>query len=201
MPKLFAFIKWETNTIVVDTLIRPETSESKIETASTTSVSRASSLKQANQPEGPISLKPEEIRQIIEILPHRYPFLLVDRVTEHVQGERIKGYKNVTFNEPFFQGHFPGDPIMPGVLQLEALAQLGAILMLQTESAKGKMMVFAGMDKVRFRRMVVPGDKLEMECVLSKFRFPIGKSVCKAYVDGQIVVEGELMFSIVDRSK
>lgn len=143
---------------------------------------------------------PEDIRRIINILPHRYPFLLVDRVTEHRLGERITGYKNVTINEPFFQGHFPGDPIMPGVLQLEALAQLGAILMLQTEPARGKMMVFAGMDKVRFRRMVIPGDRLDMECILTKIRFPIGKSVCKAMVNGEVAVEAELMFSIVDRS-
>ncbi|HEY9746758.1 MAG TPA: 3-hydroxyacyl-ACP dehydratase FabZ, partial [Oculatellaceae cyanobacterium] len=130
----------------------------------------------------------------------RYPFLLVDRVTEHIQNKRICGYKNVTINEPFFQGHFPGDPIMPGVLQLEALAQLGAILMLQTEKAKGKLMVFAGMDNVRFRRMVIPGDRLDMECELIKFRFPIGKSLCKAYVNGELAVEAELLFSIVDRN-
>lgn len=145
-------------------------------------------------------LKPEDIQRIIGILPHRYPFLLVDRVTEHIKGKSIKGYKNVTINEPFFQGHFPGDPIMPGVLQLEALAQLGAVLMLQSEAAKGKLMVFAGMDNVRFRRMVVPGDRLDMHCILHKFRFPIGKSLCKAYVDGELAVEGELIFSIVDRT-
>lgn len=150
--------------------------------------------------DSPAPTKPEDIRRIIETLPHRYPFLLVDRVTEHIPGQHIKGYKNVTINEPFFQGHFPGDPIMPGVLQLEALAQLGALLMLQTEPARGKMMVFAGMDRVRFRRMVIPGDRLDMECVLTKFRFPIGKSLCKASVNGEVAVEAELMFSIVDRN-
>ncbi len=146
-----------------------------------------------------IVLPPEDINCIVGILPHRYPFLLLDRVVEHIQGKRIKGYKNVTINEPFFQGHFPGDPIMPGVLQLEALAQLGAILMLQTEQARGKLMVFAGMDNVRFRRMVVPGDRLDLECILTKVRFPIGKSICKGYVNGELAVEAELMFSIVDR--
>jgi 3-hydroxyacyl-[acyl-carrier-protein] dehydratase len=154
---------------------------------------------QNNATDAPLHLPPEDINRIIGILPHRYPFLLVDRVTEHVQNKVIRGYKNVTINEPFFQGHFPGDPIMPGVLQLEALAQLGAILMLQTEKAKGKLMVFAGMDNVRFRRMVIPGDRLDMECVLMKMRFPIGKSACKAYVNGELAVEAELMFSIVDR--
>jgi 3-hydroxyacyl-[acyl-carrier-protein] dehydratase len=144
--------------------------------------------------------KTEDILRILSILPHRYPFLLVDRVTDHIQGQFIKGYKNVSINEPFFQGHFPGDPIMPGVLQLEALAQMGALMMLQTEKAKGKLMVFAGMDNVRFRRMVTPGDRLDMECILTKFRFPIGKSTCKAYVDGELAVEAELIFSIVDRS-
>lgn len=153
-----------------------------------------------SEPDASLSLPPEDINRIIGILPHRYPFLLVDRVTEHIQGKRIRGYKNVTINEPFFQGHFPGDPIMPGVLQLEALAQLGAILMLQTEKARGKLMVFAGMDNVRFRRIVIPGDRLDMECELIKFRFPIGKSLCKAYVNGELAVEAELMFSIVDRS-
>ncbi len=145
-------------------------------------------------------LKLETIQEIIQTLPHRYPFLLVDRVTENIQGKFIKGFKNVTINEPFFQGHFPGDPIMPGVLQLEALAQLGALMMLQTEKARGKLMVFAGMDNVRFRRMVVPGDRLDMECILTKFRFPIGKSTCKAWVDGELALEADLMFSIVDRN-
>jgi len=141
-----------------------------------------------------------DINRILSILPHRYPFLLVDRVTEYAPMQHIKGYKNVTFNEPFFQGHFPGDPIMPGVLQLEALAQLGALLMLQSEHGEGKLMVFAGIDNVRFRRMVVPGDRLDMECTLLRFRNPIGKAQCKAMVDGEVTVEAELMFSFVDRS-
>ena len=140
------------------------------------------------------------IREIMDLIPHRYPFLLVDRVTEHVQGKRIKGYKNVTMNEPFFQGHFPGDPIMPGVLQLEAMAQLGAVLMMSTAAAKGKLMVFAGMDNVRFRRMVLPGDRLDMEAELVRFRAPIGKSKCCAYVNGELAVEADMVFSMVNRT-
>jgi 3-hydroxyacyl-[acyl-carrier-protein] dehydratase len=149
--------------------------------------------------ENEVSLPPIGIREIMDLIPHRYPFILVDRVTEHIQGKRIKGYKNVSINEPFFQGHFPGDPIMPGVLQLEALAQLGAVLMMSTEVAQGKLMVFAGMDNVRFRRMVVPGDRLDMECELTRFRMPIGKSQCKAYVNGKLAVEADMIFSVVTR--
>jgi 3-hydroxyacyl-[acyl-carrier-protein] dehydratase len=158
-------------------------------------------LQMTEKPDSPeISLPPEDINRIIGILPHRYPFLLVDRVVEHVPSKRIRGYKNVTINEPFFQGHFPGDPIMPGVLQLEAMAQLGAVLMLQTEHGKGKLMVFAGMDGVRFRRMVIPGDRLDLQCELLKLRPPIGKAACKGFVDGELAVEAELIFSFVDRS-
>ena len=144
--------------------------------------------------------QPEDINRIVGILPHRYPFLLVDRVTELLPMQRIKGYKNVTINEPFFQGHFPGDPIMPGVLQLEALAQLGALMMLRSEEAKGKLMVFAGIDGVRFRRIVIPGDRLDLECELLRLRPPIGKAKCRALVDGEVAVEAELMFSFVDRA-
>ncbi|MGE0199874.1 MAG: 3-hydroxyacyl-ACP dehydratase FabZ [Candidatus Melainabacteria bacterium] len=146
-------------------------------------------------------MPPLDVNQIMTFLPHRYPFLLVDRVTEHIAGEHIKGYKNVTMNEPFFQGHFPGLPIMPGVLQLEALAQLGGVLIAHTEAAQGKLMVFAGIDKVRFRRMVVPGDRLDLECTLTRFRPPIGKSLCRASVNGDLVLEAELMFSLINRSE
>ncbi len=141
------------------------------------------------------------INEITNMLPHRYPFLLIDRVTEHVVAKTIKGYKNVTMNEPFFQGHFPGLPIMPGVLQLEAMAQLGGVLLSHMPESEGNLMVFAGVDKARFRRMVVPGDRLDMECELTRFRMPIGKAVCKASVDGDVVVEAELMFSLVARSE
>ncbi len=145
-------------------------------------------------------LPEKSITEIMQYLPHRYPFLLVDRVTRHVHGQFIEGYKNVTMNEPYFQGHFPGRPIMPGVLQLEAMAQLGGVLLKHLPEAEGKLAVFAGIDSARFRRMVVPGDKLEMHCELTKFRPPIGKSRCKATVNGETVVEAEMMFSLVDNA-
>ena len=111
---------------------------------------------------------------IMKILPHRYPFLLVDRITEVVEGKSVKGYKNVTMNEPFFQGHFPGQPIMPGVLILEALAQTGGVAVLSMEEFKGKTPLFAGADKVRWRGMVTPGDRLDLECEIVKIKGPIG---------------------------
>lgn len=150
---------------------------------------------------GEVDQKPMQelnINEIAKLLPHRYPFLLVDRVTEHIEGKSIKGYKNVTMNEPFFQGHFPNNPIMPGVLQLEALAQLGGVLVSFMPEAKGKLMVFAGIDSARFRRLVIPGDRLDMQCELLKFRNPIGKSTCKGYVNGELAVEAEIMFSLID---
>ena len=106
-----------------------------------------------------------DIQRILQLLPHRYPFLLVDRVVECVSGSHIKAYKNVTFNEPFFQGHFPGAPIMPGVLILEALAQTGGLLAVSgMESLDDKLFLFTGLDGVKFRRQVVPGDRLDLEC-------------------------------------
>jgi len=145
-----------------------------------------------------IELPPLNIQEIMACIPHRPPFLLLDRVTRHVQGKFIEGYKNVTMNEPFFVGHFPERPIMPGVLQLEALAQLGGVLISHVPEGKGKLAVFAGINNVRFRRMVVPGDKLELFAELVKFRSPIGKSVCRATVNGELAVEAELMFSLID---
>ena len=139
-----------------------------------------------------------DVNEITKLIPHRYPFLLVDRVTEHIKATSIKGYKNITINEPFFQGHFPGNPIMPGVLMLEAMAQLGAVLLQYIPEAKGKLTVFAGIDNARFRGLVKPGDRLDMECVISKLRIPIGKSTCKGFVNGKLVVEADMMFSIVD---
>jgi 3-hydroxyacyl-[acyl-carrier-protein] dehydratase len=139
------------------------------------------------------------IAQIQALLPHRYPFLLVDRIIENLPGERAVGIKNVTVNEPFFQGHFPGRPIMPGVLIVEAMAQVGGIVLLQMADLKDKLSLFAGIDKVRFRRPVVPGDQLvmtvELICIKQR-RF--GKMQARATVDGQLVSEGELMFSLVD---
>jgi 3-hydroxyacyl-[acyl-carrier-protein] dehydratase len=136
------------------------------------------------------------IKEIQEILPHRYPFLLIDRVTEVVEGKSVTGYKNVTMNEQFFQGHFPGNPIMPGVLILEALAQVGAIAVLQMEEYKGKTPMFAGADKVKWRKPVVPGDKLELSCEIIKLRGPIGIGKGIASVDGKKVCEAEIMFAI-----
>lgn len=143
-------------------------------------------------------LEPLDIHGIKNIIPHRYPFLLIDRVTEHVQGKYIVGYKNVTANEPFFPGHFPNRPLMPGVLQIEALAQLGAVLVGSMPAGEGKLAVLAGVDNFRFRRMVTPGDKLELFGEIIRFRPPIGKAKCWATVDGEMVLEGEIMFSLID---
>lgn len=137
-----------------------------------------------------------DINEIKEILPHRYPFLLVDRVTEVVEGKSIKGYKNVTINDQFFQGHFPEKPIMPGVLILEALAQLGAVSILSMDEFKGKIPMFAGADKVKWRKPVVPGDRLDLSCEIIKLRGPIGIGKAVATVDGKKVCEAEIMFAI-----
>lgn len=137
-----------------------------------------------------------DINEIREILPHRYPFLLVDRVTEVVEGKSIKGYKNVTINDQFFQGHFPEKTIMPGVLILEALAQLGAVSILSMDEFKGKIPMFAGADKVKWRKPVVPGDRLDLSCEIIKLRGPIGIGKAVATVDGKKVCEAEIMFAI-----
>lgn len=137
-----------------------------------------------------------DINEIKEILPHRYPFILVDRVTEVVEGKSIKGYKNVTINDQFFQGHFPEKPIMPGVLILEALAQLGAVSILSMDEFKGKIPMFAGADKVKWRKPVVPGDRLDLSCEIIKLRGPIGIGKAVATVDGKKVCEAEIMFAI-----
>lgn len=137
-----------------------------------------------------------DINEIREILPHRYPFLLVDIVTEVVEGKSIKGYKNVTINDQFFQGHFPEKPIMPGVLILEALAQLGAVSILSMNEFKGKIPMFAGADKVKWRKPVVPGDRLDLSCEIIKLRGPIGIGKAVATVEGKKVCEAEIMFAI-----
>lgn len=137
-----------------------------------------------------------DINQIKKILPHRYPFLLVDKITELESGKRAVGFKNITANEPFFQGHFPDYPVMPGVLVIEAMAQVGAVALLSMSEYKGKIALFAGIDGVRFRRQVIPGDQLLLEVELTKLRGKIGKSKAKAQVDGQLVAEAELMFAI-----
>ncbi|WP_297631888.1 3-hydroxyacyl-ACP dehydratase FabZ [uncultured Clostridium sp.] len=136
------------------------------------------------------------INEIKEILPHRYPFLLVDRIVEMEEGKFIRGYKNVTANEQFFNGHFPQEPVMPGVLILEAIAQVGAVALLSMEQYKGKTPLFAGADKVRFRQKVVPGDRLELSCEIVKLRGPVGIGKGIATVDGKKVCEAEIMFAI-----
>jgi 3-hydroxyacyl-[acyl-carrier-protein] dehydratase len=131
------------------------------------------------------------IEEIQELLPHRYPFLLVDRIIDYVPGKKAVGIKNVTFNEPQFQGHFPGRSLMPGVLIIEAMAQVGGIVMTQMPDSKGGLFVFAGIDKVRFRRQVVPGDQLVMTVELlwvKQRRF--GKMQGRAEVNGQLAAEG-----------
>lgn len=139
-----------------------------------------------------------EVNEIMKRIPHRYPFLLVDRVLELEPGKRGVGIKNVTVNEPFFQGHFPGIPIMPGVLIIEAMAQLGAVIVLGMPENQGKLALFAGIDKVRFRRQVVPGDQLRLEVEMTRLRGSIGKGKGRAFVDGELAVEGEIMFALVD---
>jgi 3-hydroxyacyl-[acyl-carrier-protein] dehydratase len=141
-----------------------------------------------------------DINEIMERIPHRYPFLLVDRVTELIPGKSAKGYKNVTINEPFFQGHFPGRPIMPGVLILEALAQLGAVILLGSEENKGRLALFTGIDKVRFRRQLVPGDQLQLEAELIRMRRLMGKAAVRALVDDEPAAEGEIMFALTHPS-
>lgn len=139
------------------------------------------------------------VEEVQKLLPQRYPFALVDRIIEYVPGERAVGIKNVTFNEPHFQGHFPGRPIMPGVLIVEAMAQVGGVVLTQMPDAEGGLFLFAGIDKLRFRRQVVPGDRLVMTVELlwvKRRRF--GKMQARAEVDGQLATDGELMFSLVD---
>ena len=141
-----------------------------------------------------------DITSIMDILPHRYPFLLVDRITSLEEGQSIEGYKNVTINEPFFQGHFPGQPVMPGVLIIEAMAQCGGLLMLNSvDDPNDKLMFFMGIDGARFRVPVTPGDQLRFKLTLLKLRGRTSKMRGEAYVDGQLVAEAELMASIVDR--
>jgi len=135
-------------------------------------------------------------QEIQNILPHRYPFLLVDRIVEMEEGIRAVGIKNVTINEEFFNGHFPGYPVMPGVLIVEALAQVGGVAMLAKEENKGKLALFAGIDKCRFKKQVKPGDQLRLEVEILRLKGSIGKGKGVATVDGELVCEAELMFAI-----
>jgi len=141
-----------------------------------------------------------DISQIVEILPHRYPFLLVDRIVEYEKGKRILGIKNVTINEPFFVGHFPGLPIMPGVLIIEAMAQVGGLLLMDTvEDREDKIVYFMSLDKVKFRRPVTPGDQIEFELEMLLMRGSICRMKGVGRVDGRVVVEAEMMAQVVDR--
>ena len=137
-----------------------------------------------------------DINEIQTVLQHRYPFLLVDRLLELEPGKRAVGLKNVTVNEAFFNGHFPGNPIMPGVLIVEAMAQVGGILLLVTSGNEGKLAFFAGIDKLRFRRPVVPGDQLITEVTLTKAKGDIGRVTVVGKVDGHVVAEGEYLFAL-----
>ncbi|MBS7299177.1 MAG: 3-hydroxyacyl-ACP dehydratase FabZ [Eubacteriales bacterium] len=137
---------------------------------------------------------------IQKILPHRYPFLLVDKITEMEEGKRAVGIKNVTVNEPFFQGHFPSNPIMPGVLIVESLAQVGAVMLLSMPENKGKLGVFTGINSMKFRRQVVPGDTLLLEAELVTYRHGMGKANVKATVDGAVAAAGEISFAVIDNA-
>ncbi|MGD6776268.1 3-hydroxyacyl-ACP dehydratase FabZ [Sutcliffiella horikoshii] len=137
-----------------------------------------------------------DINEIKAIIPHRYPFLLIDRIVELEEGQRAIGIKNVTANEEFFNGHFPEFPVMPGVLIVEALAQVGAVAMLKKEENKGRLAFFTGIDNCRFKKQVVPGDQLRLEVEMTRVRGSIGKGKGTATVDGQLVCELEMMFAL-----
>jgi len=144
--------------------------------------------------------RPLSIKEILNLLPHRYPFLLVDKILEQEEN-KIIGVKNVTINEPFFQGHFPGHPVMPGVLIIEAMAQVGGVLMFSKEENKGKIPLFAGIDKARFKKLVRPGDQLKIKVEIIKMIKGIGKAKAEAYVDDNLVAFAELMFTAVKISE
>ncbi len=143
-----------------------------------------------------------DIRQVLDLLPHRYPFVMIDRVTQIISEDELVAMKNVTINEPYFMGHFPGHPVMPGVLQLEAMAQAAGILMLRRVSSEGKIAFFMSADKIKFRQAVVPGDQLEVHVKLVKHRgmkIGVAEGTCK--VEGKVVSSAELMFTIVDAAE
>ncbi len=142
-----------------------------------------------------------DIRKILTILPHRYPFLMVDRVTSVTAGQVIRGYKNVSINEPYFNGHFPSDPIMPGVLIIEALTQIGGILAYVTDpfDAQGSLMYFLGIDKAKFRHPVRPGDRLDLEVKIVGHHSNVWRLKGEATVDGTLCAEGQMLASVVEK--
>ncbi|MXW25145.1 MAG: 3-hydroxyacyl-ACP dehydratase FabZ [Dehalococcoidia bacterium] len=142
-----------------------------------------------------VNLGADEIEQII---PHRYPMLLIDRIVEIEDGARGVGIKNVTANEWFFEGHFPGNRVMPGVLIVEALAQVAAVTLLRDVDQAGKIPMFGGIEKMRFRRPVTPGDQLRLEFTLERMRGPVGRGAVEASVDGQVVADGSISFALVE---
>ncbi|MGO0123577.1 3-hydroxyacyl-ACP dehydratase FabZ [Desulfothermobacter acidiphilus] len=141
-----------------------------------------------------------EIRALTEILPHRYPFLLLDRVTLLEPGKRAEGIKNVTINEPFFPGHFPGYPVMPGVLVLEAMAQLTAVAVMGLADFKNKLPLLAGIDRARFRRPVLPGDTLRLEVEILRLKGMVGKAQGRAWVGEELAAEAEIIFAAGEKS-
>lgn len=142
-----------------------------------------------------------EIKEIMEILPHRFPFLLVDKILEVDAGKRIVGVKNVTINEPFFQGHYPGFPVMPGVMIAEAMAQVGGVMMIKSLDAGHYIPLLAGFENFKFRKPVMPGDQLRLEVDLVFVRGTLGKVKGKALVEGKVVAEGEILFAFVEGKK
>ena len=136
------------------------------------------------------------VKEIEQIIPHRHPFLLVDRIEELEPGKKAVGYKSVSFDEPYFAGHFPGEPVMPGVLIIEALAQTGAVAILSEERMKGKTAYFGAINSARFKKKVVPGDRLRLECEIIKQKGPVGVGKAEAYVDDQLACRAELTFMV-----
>jgi 3-hydroxyacyl-[acyl-carrier-protein] dehydratase len=137
-----------------------------------------------------------DVKGIMEIIPHRYPFLFIEKVEELEPGKRAIGYKNVSINEQVFQGHFPGEPILPGVIQIEACAQVGAVVILSLDSFKGKTAYFGGINKVKFKKKIVPGDVMRIECVITDMRGPIGRGDGTVTVNGELAMSCELIFVI-----